>query len=212
MLQYDSETIYEAENFKFAGLRHAVRGLVVVLVLAWGVAGAAAQESEEAEAEEATYEEGEILDEVENFFGETTEGLAEVVEKVFADQGRPNAYIAGEEISGAIVIGVRYGKGMLNRKTGESRKVHWQGPSIGFDLGGNASKVFVLIYHLPATDALFQRFPAVEGSIYVVAGVGANYHQSGDIILAPIRTGVGLRAGVNIGYMHYTRKKSWIPL
>ena len=70
----------------------------------------------------------------------------------------------------------------------------------------------MLIYHLPATDALFKRFPAVEGSIYLVAGIGANYHQSGDIILAPIRTGMGLRAGVNFGYLHYTRRKSWIPL
>ncbi len=206
------EAMPETGNPWSAGLRHAARGLVVVLVLALGAAGAAAQDSEAGEAEEATYEEGEILGEVENFFGEATEGLAEVVEKVFADQGRPNAYIVGEEISGAIGIGVRYGKGMLNRKTDESRKVHWQGPSIGFDLGGNASKVLVLVYHLPATDDLFQRFPAVEGSIYLVAGVGANYHQSGNIILAPIRTGVGRRAGVNVGYLHYTRKKSWIPL
>ena len=204
------EAMSETRNPGSAGLRHAARGLVVVLVLALGTAGAAAQDSDE--GEETTYEEGEILGEVENFFGEATEGLAEVVEKVFADQGRPNAFIVGEEISGAIGIGVRYGKRMLNRKAGGSRKVHWQGPSIGFDFGGNASKVFVLIYHLPATDALFKRFPAVEGSIYLVAGVGANYHQSGDIILAPIRTGMGLRAGVNFGYLHYTRRKSWIPL
>lgn len=162
--------------------------------------------------EEDTYEQNEILQKAGDFFGATTEGLAKALEKAFADQGKPNAYVAGEEISGAIGIGVRYGNGMLNRKAGAPMKVYWQGPSIGFDFGGNASKVFVLIYHLPDTNSLFQRYPAVDGSIYVIAGIGVNYQKSGDIILAPIRTGVGLRAGVSIGYMHYTREHSWIPL
>ena len=171
-----------------------------------------ARAQEQAPAEEDTYEQNEILQKADDFFGATTEGLAKAIEKVFADQGKPNAYVTGEEVSGAIGIGVRYGEGMLNRKAGAPTKVYWQGPSIGFDFGGNASKVFVLIYRLPDTESLFQRFPAVDGSLYVVAGVGVNYQQSGDIILAPIRTGIGLRAGVNIGYMHYTKKYSWIPL
>ncbi len=165
-----------------------------------------------AEAEEATFSETEILDKARGFFGETTQGLAKAIQKVFEDQGRPNAFIAGEEVSGAIGIGVRYGNGTLARKTGAGRKVYWQGPSVGFDLGGNASKVFVLIYHLGSTEQLFQRYPGVDGSFYFVAGVGVNYQQSGDVILAPIRTGVGLRAGANIGYLHYTREHSWIPL
>lgn len=162
-------------------------------------------------AEEETYSAEEIFEETRGFFGETTEGLAKVIEKVFADHGRPNAYIAGEEISGAVGVGVRYGNGRLVFKGGGSRKVYWQGPSIGFDFGGNASKVFVLVYHLPAADALFQRFPGVEGTLYWVGGVGVNYQQSGKIVLAPIRLGAGLRAGVNIGYLHYARKHSWIP-
>jgi hypothetical protein len=165
-----------------------------------------------AAAEEEGYSSDDILQETDSFFGETTEGLAKVVEKIFADHGRPNAYIVGEEISGAIGVGVRYGDGTLVFKGGGRHKVYWQGPSIGFDLGANASKVFVLIYHLPNSEALFQRFPAVDGSFYYVGGVGANYQQSGDIVLAPIRVGVGLRAGASIGYMHYTKKKSWIPL
>jgi len=177
--------------------------LVVVLSLVTGVVAA---------AEEEGYSSDDILKETESFFGETTEGLAKVVEKIFADHGRPNAYIVGEEISGAIGVGVRYGDGTLVFKGGGRRKVYWQGPSIGFDLGANASKVFVLIYHLPDSAALFQRFPAIDGSFYYVGGVGANYQQSGDIVLAPIRVGVGLRAGASIGYMHYTKKKSWIPL
>ncbi len=159
-----------------------------------------------------TYAEEDVLAAATGFFGETSEGLASVIQKVFDDLGEPNAFIAGEEVSGAIGIGVRYGRGELNRSNGETRNVFWQGPSIGFDFGGNASKVFVLVYSLGETEQLFKRYPAVDGSIYFIAGVGANYHQSGNVVLAPIRTGVGLRAGINIGYMHYTRKHSWLPL
>ncbi len=168
--------------------------------------------SQAQEATEASYSHDEMFKKATDFFGGTSEGLAKAIEKVFAEQGRPNAYIAGEEISGAIGIGVRYGDGVLHRKAGGTRKVYWQGPSIGFDLGGDASKMFIMIYNLPNEDALFQRFPAVDGSLYFVAGVGVNYQKSGDIVQAPIRTGVGLRAGINIGYMHYTREFSWIPL
>ena len=166
----------------------------------------------EEEATEAGYEADEIVDKATGFFGETTEGLAKAIEHVFKDHGRPNAYIAGEEISGAIGIGVRYGVGTMHRKSGGARKIYWQGPSIGFDFGGNASKVFVLVYHLHDTADIFQRFPGVEGTFYFIAGIGVNYQQSGDIILAPMRTGVGLRAGANFGYLHYTEKKSWLPL
>lgn len=162
--------------------------------------------------EDDTFSQQEILQKARVFFGETTGGLAKAIEKVFADQGRPNAYIFGEEASGAIGVGLRYGEGTLVRKRGGERKVFWQGPSVGFDLGGNASKVLTLIYNLGKDEALFQRFPGVDGSLYVVAGFGVNYQRSGDIILAPIRTGAGLRAGVSIGYLHYTAKHSWIPL
>lgn len=164
-----------------------------------------------AHADDDTYSVEEITAKAKGFFGDTSEGLAKAIEKVFKDQGRPNAYIVGEEVAGAVGVGLRYGNGMLNRKRGASRKVYWQGPSIGWDLGGNASKVFTLIYNLESEDALFQRFPGVEGTIYVVAGFGVNYQQSGNTVLAPIRTGVGLRAGANVGYLHYGRKHSWVP-
>lgn len=163
-------------------------------------------------AENDGFSKNEVLEKARGFFGDTTAGLAKAIEKVFADHGKPNAYITGEEIGGAIGIGVRYGKGQLNRKGGMSRKVYWQGPTVGFDFGGNVSKVFTLIYKLGSTESLFQRFPGVGGSFYFVAGVGLNYQQSGDIILAPIRTGIGLRAGANIGYVHFTKEHSWIPL
>ncbi len=191
--------------------RNFLGAFLALATLAAGVATASAQEATQ-EATEATYSEDEILSKAKGFFGATTKGLAKAIEKVFEDQGRPNAYITGEEISGAIGIGVRYGEGTLNRKTGAVRKVYWQGPTIGFDFGADASKMFILIYHLPDVDSLFQRFPAIDGSFYFIAGVGVNYQQSGDIIQAPIRTGVGLRAGINVGYMHYTKEFSWIPL
>ena len=159
-----------------------------------------------------TYNEEDIVSAAADFFGETTEGLARIIEKVFADLGRPNAFIAGEEVSGAIGIGVRYGRGRLQYKAGGSREIYWNGPSVGFDFGGNASKVFVLVYDLANTDQLFHRYPAVDGSIYLIAGVGANYHRSANVTLAPIRTGIGLRTGINIGYMHYTAERSWVPL
>ncbi|TAN46179.1 MAG: DUF1134 domain-containing protein [Rhodospirillales bacterium] len=160
----------------------------------------------------STFSKNEIMQKAEGFFGKTTQGLAEVIEKAFADHGRPNAIITGSEAGGAFVVGVRFGEGHLEKKQGGGRKLFWQGPSAGFDFGGNASKVFTMIYHLGGIDEMFQRFPGVDGSLYVVAGLGLNYQQSGNIILAPIRTGVGLRAGANVGYVHYTREHSWVPL
>lgn len=158
-----------------------------------------------------TYNEDSIIDDAADFFGEGAEGVADVIEKIFKDQGKPNAIIKGEEASGALGVGARYGNGTLYFKSGGSSKVHWTGPSIGFDAGGNVSKVYVLVYHLPSTDALMQRFPAIDGSFYFVGGISANYHQSDNIILAPMRLGAGLRAGVNVGYMKYTREKTWNP-
>jgi hypothetical protein len=157
------------------------------------------------------YTEDEVLQAAKQFFGDTSKDLAIIIEKVFKDQGEPNAYITGEEAAGAIAIGVRYGNGWLHRKAGGNNRVFWQGPSLGFDLGGNASKVFTLVYNIGSASQIFQRFPGVEGTIYVVGGFGVNYQQRGDIILAPIRTGVGLRGGINIGYLHYTREQQTLP-
>lgn len=163
------------------------------------------------DAERSTFDQDAVLRDAEEFFGKSTQGLAKVIEKAFADHGRPNATIKGEEAAGAITVGLRYGEGMLSTKAGGSRRVYWTGPSIGFDFGGNLSKVFILVYHLPNSSALFQRYPGVDGSLYFVGGVGMNYQQRGNIVLAPIRLGVGLRAGASIGYMNYTPKKTYIP-
>ena len=158
-----------------------------------------------------TYDKGTILDAASSFFGEATEDVAKVIEKVFDDLGAPNAYVAGEELSAALVVGLRYGDGQLNTAPGGERRVFWKGPSVGFDAGGNASKVFALVYNLDDTDALFQRYPGVEGSLYYVGGAGVTYQQSGDTIIAPIRLGAGLRAGASVGYIHYTKQREWSP-
>lgn len=158
-----------------------------------------------------TYSSEELIKDANQFFGGASEGIAKAIEKAFSEYGRPSAYIIGNEGSGAMVVGLRYGKGTLNYKGGDSMPVYWQGPSVGWDFGGNASKVFTLVYNLSSTYELFQRFPAVDGSLYVVAGVGMNYQRSGNVTLAPIRTGVGLRAGASLGYVNYTRESTVIP-
>ncbi len=163
-------------------------------------------------AEEETYDQDSVLQAAIEFFGQTTEGLAKVIEKSFRDHGRPVGYIRGEEVAGAITVGLVYGQGELTLKNGTAAKVYWQGPSIGFDLGLNAAKVFVLVYNLKDKERIYQRFPGVDGSLYWVAGVGMNYQRRDDIVLAPIRLGVGWRAGASVGYMHYTRDRRWLPL
>jgi len=162
-------------------------------------------------ADKDTYDQESILKDATEFFGSTTEGLAKVIEKAFKEHGRPTGYIKGEEASGALTVGLRYGDGTLKLKNGASRKVFWQGPSIGFDAGANASKVFVLVYHLNNAEQIFKRYPSVDGSFYYVGGVGINYQQRDNVILAPIRLGVGLRAGASIGYLNYTRAKTLNP-
>lgn len=159
-----------------------------------------------------TYSQNEIVKAVSDFFGVTTAAAAKAVEAVFSKYGRPNGYIVGSEGSGAVVVGVRYGEGdLFFRHKRNAAHVYWQGPSVGFDVGANASKCFTLVYNLPNVDALYQRYPGVEGSYYFVAGIGINYQQSGHTILAPMRTGVGVRAGVNAGYLSYSRSRSWVP-
>jgi hypothetical protein len=169
--------------------------------------------AEEGDMERAAdkFSQSEVVQAASGFFGTTTEAVAKAVQRVFADQGLPDAYITGEEGSGAVVLGLRYGQGWLIRKHAPPTRVYWQGPSVGFDLGGNASKAFVLVYNLGPSDRLFQRFPGVEGSYYFIAGIGVNYLRANNITLAPMRTGVGLRAGINAGYLTFTRDATINP-
>ncbi len=145
--------------------------------------------------------------------GIAAEAIGAAIERIFADQGdRPTAYIAGEEGAGAAGVGLRYGRGALHMKDlSASQEVFWQGISIGWDLGGNASRVFTLVYGLYHPDMIYRRYPGVEGTAYLIGGVGVNYQRADGIILAPIRTGVGLRAGANVGTMAYSRQRNLLP-
>ena len=172
------------------------------------------QNAPEAKGRSSTleYTANEITEAGANFFGITTEAMAKGVQHVFGDLGQPDAYIKGDEGGGAFVLGFRYGSGWLIRKIAEPRRVYWKGPSVGFDFGANAAKCFTLIYNLRDDSRMFQRFPGVEGSIYFIAGLGVNYQRSGGVTLAPMRTGVGLRAGANVAYQVYSEKRDWFPL
>ena len=134
-----------------------------------------------------------------------------MLQKVLKEKGQPVAIIRGEEVGGAIGVGVRYGHGELVYKGGGGQKVYWQGPSIGFDLGANAVKVFALVYGLPTSDRLFRRFPGIEGSLYFVGGFGVNYVQSEGTVVAPVRLGVGWRQGLSVGYMNFSAQKRINP-
>jgi hypothetical protein len=164
-----------------------------------------------AQTKAQTYSRDEIVNNVSDFMGVTAEAAGGAVEKVFSQNGRPTGYIAGEEGSGAFVVGGRYGRGLLYMKGREPIEVYWQGPSVGWDFGGNASRVFTLCYDLEVPEAIYQRFPGVEGSAYFIGGLGVNYQKANGITLAPIRAGVGLRLGANVGYLAYSRKRNILP-
>ena len=160
----------------------------------------------------AEYSHDEIVNRVSDFLGVAAESAGGVVERVFKENGRPTAYIAGEEGSAAFIFGLRYGKGLMYMKDRPTQAVYWQGPSIGFDAGGNGSRVFALCYELEYPDAIYRRFPGVDGSAYFIGGLGVNYQRADGITIAPIRAGVGLRLGANVGYLAYSRHQNLIPL
>ena len=162
---------------------------------------------------ENTFDKNEMVDKAKIYFADLSEGVAVIIERSFNDFGQPSAYIEGEEFSGAFFGGLRYGGGKIYFKDGTKKDVYWNGPSLGFDLGANASKVFTLIYNLELTnlDELYGRIPDIEGSLYLAAGLAINYQKKNDIIITPVRSGLGLRAGINLGYTKYTKKKSLIP-
>ncbi|MFH1794907.1 MAG: EipA family protein [Pseudomonadota bacterium] len=153
----------------------------------------------------------EIVDSGHKFFGATSGGLATVVEKIFASYGLPNGYVLGEEGSGAIVGGLTYGEGTLYTKNAGDHRVFWQGPSLGWDFGGQGSRTMILVYNLDTIEAVYGRFGGVAGSAYIVAGLGFNVMKNGRVLLVPVRTGVGARLGVNVGYLKVTERPTWNP-
>jgi hypothetical protein len=164
-----------------------------------------------AQTQGATYRKDDLIGAAEGVFGKGAKGLAGMIEDLLRKQGEPNGYIVGREAGGAFVVGLRYGSGTLFHKVEGQRPVYWTGPSVGFDAGANAANTFVLVYNLHDSEELYKRFPAGEGQAYVVGGLNASYMRHGDVVLIPVRMGVGLRLGVNAGYMKFTKKQKWLP-
>src|SRR6201985_2802064 len=145
------------------------------------------------------------------FFGNVSRGLASIIERAVSQWGLPNGYVLGEEGSGAFVAGLRYGEGTLYTKNAGDLRVYWQGPSVGFDWGGDGARTMTLVYNLPATSAIYQRYVGIDGSAYIIGGFGMTALTANNIVLVPIRSGLGLRLGANIGYLKYTPRATWTP-
>ncbi|AID32169.2 DUF1134 domain-containing protein [Mesorhizobium loti] len=196
---YDRSFLRVISGRKF--LRVCSMAITLMGVLVFSTSALRAQE----------YTAQEIVDSGHKFFGATSGGLATVVEKIFASYGLPNGYLLGEEGSGALIGGLTYGEGTLYTKNAGDHKVFWQGPSLGWDFGGEGSRVMMLVYNLDDVSNLYNRYGGVAGSAYVVAGVGFNVLKNNNVLLVPIRTGVGARLGVNLGYLKLTERATWNP-
>lgn len=158
-----------------------------------------------------TYREDDLIGAAEGLFGKGAYGLASIIQDLLKKQGEPNGYIVGREGGGAVAFGLRYGSGTLHHRIEGTRPVYWTGPSIGFDLGANAGKAFVLVYNLHDSQDLFKRYGAGEGQAYMVGGFHVSYLRRGDVVLIPVRMGAGLRLGANVGYMKFSERQNWLP-
>lgn len=185
-------------------------GLIAVLMSA-GAHPSVAQQQPQPQQSQQQYSPNEILDSGHRFFGGVSRGLAQVVEKAVSQWGLPNGYILGEEASGAFVVGLRYGEGTLYTKNAGDLRVFWQGPSVGFDTGGEGARTMMLIYNLPDTQAIYERFAGIDGSAYFIGGFGMTALTASGVVLVPIRSGVGFRLGANIGYLKFTPRSTWNP-
>ena len=185
---------------------------ITLCLLAFGADLAAAQNQPPPPPQRRdTFKPDEIIREGHKFFGTVSRGLAEVVQQAVSRWGEPNGYVLGQEGSGAFVVGLRYGDGKLYTKNAGDRRVFWEGPSVGFDYGGDGARTMMLVYNLPATDAIYQRFAGIDGSAYFIGGFGMTALGNGKIVVVPIRSGVGLRLGANIGYLKFTERATWNP-
>ena len=190
-------------------MRSVLRILVFLLALA-GVP-ALAQAPAPAQPSSDRFETGELVDAGHRLFGGVSRGLATIIEKAVSQWGLPNGYVLGEEAGGAFVGGLRYGEGSLYTKNAGDLRVYWQGPTLGWDFGGEGARTMMLVYNLPATRAVYQRFGGIDGSAYLVGGVGMTALTANRIVVVPIRSGVGLRLGANVGYLKFTPQATWNP-
>jgi hypothetical protein len=198
-------------------MEHLMRSLIRILAfsaclaMSFGQPAVAQQPPPPQQPPQNQYSSNEVLDSGHKFFGTVSRGLAQVIEKAFSQFGQPNGYILGEEAGGAFVAGLRYGEGVLYTKNAGDLRVYWQGPSIGFDAGGEGARTMMLVYSLPATEAIYDRFGGIDGSAYFIGGFGMTALTANNVVLVPIRSGVGLRLGANLGYLKFTPKATWNP-
>lgn len=205
-LMDELKTDLNMRRLHVSALALRLKALIVAFAAVWLCAMPAA-----AQQNSSQYSLQEVVDAGHGFFGSTSGGLAKVVENAFQKFGLPNGYILGQEGSGAFIAGLTYGEGQLYTKNAGQHPSFWQGPSLGIDYGGQGTRVMMLVYDLPSVDSLYARFGGVSGSAFVVAGVGMTVLRNENVILVPIRTGVGARLGVNIGYLKLTRSPTWNP-
>lgn len=191
----------------YGGRRDILKGLGACLA----AAGLPAPVRADYEERPIPYTSDEIVMNGHRFFGSVSKGLADIVEKATRQWGRPNGYVLGEEAAGAFVGGLRYGEGRLYTRNAGEKRLFWQGPSIGFDTGADGDRTMMLVYNLPAKDAIFQRFGGVDGSAYFVGGLGMTALAADRMVVVPIRTGVGARLGINVGYLKFTSQSTWNP-
>ncbi len=186
-------------------------GLGLVAAFAALVSVFLSMRAAEAAPNSGQYTVQEIIDAGHSFFGSTSGGLAKVVETAFERYGLPNGYILGQEGSGAFIAGLTYGEGQLNTKNAGEHPLYWQGPSLGFDYGGQGTRVMMLVYNLANTEAIYTRFGGISGQAFVIAGVGMTALKNNNIVVVPIRTGIGARLGLNLGYLKVTPQPTWNP-
>jgi hypothetical protein len=195
-------------------MRAALRGvfaLIAVLVFVSSPRLALAQPAPPPDRQQPAYTPGELVNAGHRFFGSISGAFASVIEHAVGRWGLPNGYVLGEEAGGAFFGGLRYGEGMLYTKNSGDLKVFWQGPTVGWDFGGEGARTMTLVYSLPATEAIYQRFAGISGSAYFVGGLGMTALTANDIVLVPIRSGIGLRLGANVGYLKFTPQATWNP-
>jgi hypothetical protein len=190
-------------------MRSVIRIFCGVLVLGFGLVSVAAQNTPQ--PANPSYSSHEVVDAGHQFFGGVSRGLANIVERAGSQWGLPNGYILGQEGGAAFIGGLRYGEGVLYTKNAGDLRVYWQGPSVGWDVGGEGARTMMLVYNLPATEAIYQRFGGVDGSAYVVGGLGMTMLTANNIVLVPIRSGIGLRLGASVGYLKFTPQATWNP-
>jgi Uncharacterized protein conserved in bacteria len=184
--------------------------LGVALIIGLSSLSASAQQNRR-NSNQDTFEPRELVDEGHRFFGSVSRGLAMAIQDVTKKWGKPNAYILGQEASGAFFAGLRFGEGTLYTRSSGQQYVFWQGPSLGFDAGGEGARTMMLVYDLPSADVLYQRFAGIDGSAYFIGGFGVTAVRAGNTVIVPIRSGVGARLGVNLGYLKFTRSSTWNP-